>query len=111
MDAAVVQAGKEAKRRVASRNKRRSELVADLLSDPRGAIAVTRAIRNGELGPSTKTLVVNAAIERYLNEESEFVASVERGLEDAKAGRVTPHEEVFKDLDAKIDARLNGLDR
>jgi len=58
----------------------------------------------------SRNYLVNAAIERYLKEESEFVASVERGLEDAKAGRVKPHEEVFKDLDTKIEARLNELD-
>lgn len=54
----------------------------------------------------SRNYLVNAAIERYLKEEAEFVEDVMKGLEDVKAGRVTPHEEVFRDLRSKIKAKL-----
>ena len=36
----------------------------------------------------SKSFLANEAIERYLTEEEDFVASIQRGMADTKAGRV-----------------------
>ncbi|MHC4875926.1 MAG: PQQ-dependent sugar dehydrogenase [Planctomycetota bacterium] len=61
MDAALVQARKEAASRAAQRTKRREALIADLLSDARGAVAVRRAQGTGRLSAFISEMVTTAA--------------------------------------------------
>jgi predicted transcriptional regulator len=42
----------------------------------------------------SKSFLANEAIERYLNEEEDFAASIKRGMADVQAGRVHTTEEV-----------------
>jgi|GEM_PF-373576 len=42
----------------------------------------------------SKSFLTNAAVERYLAAEEEFVASVQAGITDAKAGRVYTTSEI-----------------
>ena len=62
--------------------------------------------RLGELAERTrrtKSFLAGEAIAGYVERELDIVAGIERGLEDAKAGRVVPHEDVMADIDATID--------
>ena len=43
------------------------------------------------------------AIETYVDRELEIVEGILRGIEDVKAGRVVPHEQVMAELHAMID--------
>jgi predicted transcriptional regulator len=47
--------------------------------------------------------IVEQAVKRYLEDESAFIAAVQRGLVDARAGRVTEHDAFMAELDAIID--------
>lgn len=51
----------------------------------------------------TKSFLAGEAIGGYVERELEIVAGIERGLDDMKAGRVVPHEEVMADIDAIIE--------
>ena len=50
----------------------------------------------------TKSFLAGEAIGGYVERELEIVAGIERGLDDMKAGRVVPHEEVMADIDTTI---------
>ena len=50
----------------------------------------------------TKSFLAGEAIARYVGRELEIVAGIERGLDDMKAGRVVPHEDVVADIEATI---------
>ncbi len=50
----------------------------------------------------TKSFLAGEAIGGYVERELEIVAGIERGLDDMKAGRVVPHEDVMADIDATI---------
>jgi predicted transcriptional regulator len=50
----------------------------------------------------TKSFLAGEAIGSYVEREMEIVAGIEHGLEDMKAGRVIPHEDVMADIDATI---------
>ena len=66
--------------------------------------------RLGTLADSTqrtKSFLASEAIERYVERELEIVASIERGIADMKAGRVTPHSEVMQEADTIIAAARN----
>lgn len=52
----------------------------------------------------TKSFLAAEAIERYVSREMEIIGSIERGLEDMKAGRVTSHADVMQEADAVIAA-------
>ena len=54
----------------------------------------------------SRNYLVNAALDRFLAEEAEFIEAVRRGQEDVRAGRTTPHDEVFRKLRGKINDRL-----
>ena len=41
-----------------------------------------------------RSYLLNEAVESYLNEQQRFIAMVEEGLEDVRAGRTISHEEV-----------------
>ena len=44
------------------------------------------------------------ALGPYLAYELDIVEGILRGMEDAKAGRVTPHSQVMDELDAIVEA-------
>ena len=50
----------------------------------------------------TKSFLAGEAIARYVGRELEIVAGIERGLDDMKAGRVVPHEDVVADMEGTI---------
>ena len=50
----------------------------------------------------TKSFLAGEAIARYVGRELEIVAGIERGLDDMKAGRVVPHEDVVADIETTI---------
>ena len=50
----------------------------------------------------TKSFLAGEAIGGYVERELEIVAGIERGLDDMKAGRVVPHEEVIADIDTTL---------
>ncbi len=61
--------------------------------------------RLGKLAERTqrsKSFLAGEAIGKYVERELEIVAGIERGLDDMKAGRVVPHEDVMADIDATI---------
>ena len=61
--------------------------------------------RLGELAERTrrtKSFLAEEAIAGYVERELEIVSGIERGLDDMKAGRVVPHEDVMADIDATI---------
>jgi len=70
--------------------------------------------RLGELAERTRrtrSFLAGEAIADYVARELAIVAGIERGLEDMRAGRVVPHEEVMADVDAMFDhagARKDG---
>ncbi len=62
--------------------------------------------RLGKLAERTqrsKSFLAGEAIGNYVERELEIVASIERGLDDMKAGRVVPHDDVMVDIDATIE--------
>ena len=61
--------------------------------------------RLGELAERTrrtKSFLAEEAIAGYVERELEIVSGIERGLDDMKAGRVVPHEDVMADIGATI---------
>lgn len=56
----------------------------------------------------SKSFLSNEALERYLAEEEAFIASVERGLADAEAGRVRDGAALLRELEATIAATRRG---
>ncbi len=63
MNAAASQAKNETKARADQRNRRRGELIGQILNDSRGAIALARAYRLGKLPASIQTLSITAAMQ------------------------------------------------
>jgi predicted transcriptional regulator len=55
----------------------------------------------------TRSFLAGEAIKSYVERELDIVAGIERGLEDAAAGRVVPHEQVMRRIRATI-ARTRG---
>ncbi|WP_342362928.1 CopG family ribbon-helix-helix protein [Terrarubrum flagellatum] len=51
----------------------------------------------------SKSFLANEAIARYVETEAEIIAGIEEGLEDVKAGRVIPHEQVVREAKAIIE--------
>ena len=51
----------------------------------------------------TKTFVLEEAVSAYLDYNEWQIQSIQRGLEDAKAGRVTPIEDVITELEAELE--------
>lgn len=49
------------------------------------------------------SFLAGQAIADYAEREMAIVESIERGIEDAKAGRVVPHDEAMRRLHAAID--------
>jgi predicted transcriptional regulator len=51
----------------------------------------------------SKSYLAAEAVEHYVDRELAIVASIKRGLEDMKAGRTVPHEQVMRQIRATID--------
>lgn len=51
-----------------------------------------------------RSWIVEQAVKRYLAEEAQFIAAVQQGRTDARAGRVTDHDDFMAELDALIDS-------
>ena len=59
----------------------------------------------GELAQHTrrsKSFLASEAIAEYVERELAIVAGIQRGLDDMRAGRVTPHEQLMDELDEII---------
>jgi len=54
----------------------------------------------------SRTWVLNQAVERYLNYEEWFVAQVQEGLKEARAGEVVEHEAVVRAWERKRAAKV-----
>jgi predicted transcriptional regulator len=52
----------------------------------------------------SKSFLVAQAIEDYVAREADFLAKIEEGLADLKAGRARDHAEVMRDMRAFIDS-------
>jgi predicted transcriptional regulator len=52
----------------------------------------------------TVSVLAEEAIADYVAREADIVAGIERGLADAKAGRLIPHDEAMDRLEATIAA-------
>lgn len=50
----------------------------------------------------TKSFLAEEAIAGYVERELQIVAGIERGLEDMKAGRVVPHDDVMTAMNATV---------
>lgn len=53
----------------------------------------------------SKSFLANEAIERYLEAEERFIASIRQGIADADAGRSYTTEEALESMKARIFAR------
>ncbi|MGE0502318.1 MAG: CopG family ribbon-helix-helix protein [Rhizobiaceae bacterium] len=51
----------------------------------------------------TKSFLAGEAIADYVDRELAIVAGIQRGLDDAEAGRVTPHAEAMRRLRSTIE--------
>ena len=60
----------------------------------------------------SKSFLAGQAIAGYVERELQIIEGIERGLEDMRAGRVIPHEEVMAQIDAIIEtARAKQEDK
>lgn len=48
----------------------------------------------------TRSFLAAEAIERYVEQEMRIIETVQAGLDDERAGRVTSHEDVMAEADA-----------
>ncbi len=63
-------------------------------------------VKNGRYGSKSEVLREGVRLVQEREAEmAELLASIDRGIADADAGRVTPAEEVFAELRARIAAR------
>ena len=54
--------------------------------------------RLAQLTKRSRSFLASEALAQYLHDEVEIAEGIQRGIEDADAGRVTPHEEVMAEL-------------
>ena len=62
-----------------------------------------RLIRLAEATGRSKSWHTHQALERYIDEEMDFVEKVQAGLDDVKAGRVVSHEEVERAVMERLE--------
>ena len=51
----------------------------------------------------TRSFIANEALEAWIARESAIIEDIRVGLEEARAGKVVPHERAMRDLDAAIE--------
>lgn len=51
----------------------------------------------------SRSFIANEALEAWIGREIELIEDLRIGLEEARAGKVVPHEQVMRDLDAAIE--------
>lgn len=51
----------------------------------------------------SRSFIANEALEAWINREIELIEDIRIGLDEAKAGKVVPHERVMRDHDAAIE--------
>jgi len=52
----------------------------------------------------SKSFLAAEAVSAYVERELEIIDGIRRGMADAAAGRVVPHDEAMAEIDAVIDA-------
>ncbi len=52
----------------------------------------------------SRTWIVTSALERYLQDEREWLAEVQAGLEDLDRGERVAHEDVMKEMSEILDS-------
>ncbi len=52
----------------------------------------------------SKSFLAGEAVAAYVNRELEIIEGIRRGLADAEAGRVVPHDQAMAEIEAVIDA-------
>lgn len=52
----------------------------------------------------SRSFLAGEAVAAYVDRELEIIEGIQRGITDAEAGRVVPHEEAMAELYAVIDA-------
>lgn len=53
-----------------------------------------------------KSWIIERALEAYVSAEKQFIEAVQEGIDAAEQGKIKPHEEVMKRIEAKIRTRL-----
>ncbi|MER8864108.1 CopG family ribbon-helix-helix protein [Mesorhizobium sp. M0751] len=52
----------------------------------------------------SKSVLAAEAVSAYVDRELEIIEGIQRGIADAAAGRVVPHDEAMAEIDAIIEA-------
>ncbi|WFP62067.1 MULTISPECIES: CopG family ribbon-helix-helix protein [unclassified Mesorhizobium] len=52
----------------------------------------------------SKSFLAAEAVSAYVDRELEIIEGIKRGMADAEAGRVVPHDEAMAEIDAIIEA-------
>lgn len=52
----------------------------------------------------SKSFLAAEAVSTYVERELEIIDGIRRGMADAEAGRVVPHDEAMAEIHAEIDA-------
>lgn len=51
----------------------------------------------------TRSFIANEALQAWIDREAAIIEDIQIGLEEMRAGKVVPHEQVMRDLDSAID--------
>jgi predicted transcriptional regulator len=54
----------------------------------------------------TRSFIANEALEAWITRESEIIEDIRIGLGEARAGKVVPHEQAMRDLDAAVEQAM-----
>lgn len=67
--------------------------------------------RLGQLAQDTKrsrAYLAGEAVAHYVEREQDIVDGIKRGLEDAKAGKLVPHDAAMEELTDAVEAAARG---